>query len=288
LGSSVSLRSFARLGSSVSVLDFAGFGSSLSLRQFARLGSSLSVKGMARLGNTLSVLGNLYVGSRVYFNGPNNYIYYDSGGSELRFHVGGNKRMSISSTGGTLHGTWASESIISASDRRLKRRIEPLDRALASASPAEHGEPSQQGAMPGRGPGKGPATPRERGVDWLLRELRPVSYRFRDGPDAKIARYGFVAQELERLMPNLVRTHKEEKHVVYQDLIALLTLASQVQQGRLEQLEFRTRERRERLKGQASLLKKLTQAVSSLAARITSWENLAKPFRRAHSNTTPS
>jgi len=166
--------------------------------------------------------------------------------------------MSISSTGGSLHGTWSSETIISASDRRLKRRIEPLDRALATASPAKHKGGAKRAAS---GPGTGEVSSRQKSVDWLLRELRPVSYRFKDGPDAKYARYGFVAQELEKLMPNLVRTHKEEKHVVYQDLIALLTLSSQVQQGRLEQLESRSRERSERLKGQASLLKKLTGSV---------------------------
>ncbi|CAE8621523.1 unnamed protein product, partial [Polarella glacialis] len=117
-------------------------------------------------------------------------------------------------------------------------------------------------------------------IDWLLRELRPVSYKFRDGPEAKHARYGFVAQELEKIMPDMVRTHKANKHVMYEDLVAILTLASQVQQGRLEQLEARAKQRSDRLKDQAGLLKRLSRAVSGLTARISRWESLADPLRR--------
>jgi len=271
LGSSVSLRSFARLGAAVSVLAFSHVGSSLALRGFSRLGATLSVRGKARLGDTLSVHGNLVVGSRIYFNGPDNFMYYDTGASELRIHAGGNKRMSITGTGGSLHGTWTSESIISASDRRLKRRIEPLGQALTS---------SRVDTQPGSAQAPGAQTSRARTVNWVLRELRPVSYKFKEGPDAKYSRYGFVAQELERVMPDVVRTHKEENHVVYQDLVAFLTLASQVQQDRLEEHEARARERTEKLKNQATLLTRLSRAVSGLAARIGHWEALAKPFYR--------
>ena len=56
LGSSMSLRSFARLGASISVLDFVHLGSSLSVRSFCRLGFSMSICSCARLGSTLSVL----------------------------------------------------------------------------------------------------------------------------------------------------------------------------------------------------------------------------------------
>eukprot|EP00439_Symbiodinium_sp_Y106_P065453 s1917_g10.t1 len=62
---------------------------------------------------------------------------------------------------------------------------------------------------------------------------------------------------------------QDRKHVVYQDLIALLTLASQVQQDRLAAHEARARERAQKLKDQASLLTKLTRAVSKLAARTS-------------------
>ncbi|CAE7736467.1 unnamed protein product [Symbiodinium sp. CCMP2592] len=71
---------------------------------------------------------------------------------------------------------------------------------------------------------------------------------------------------------------QDRKHVVYQDLIALLTLASQVQQDRLTAHEARARERAQKLKEQASLLTKLTRAVSKLAARINLWEDMMRPW----------
>ena len=46
LGSTVSLRSFARSSSSVSILDFLHLGSSLSMRSFGRLSSAVSVFGV--------------------------------------------------------------------------------------------------------------------------------------------------------------------------------------------------------------------------------------------------
>lgn len=237
------------------------------MKSFTRLGASLSLLGIARLSSTLSVDGNVHLGAAIYFNGPSTYVHYDTGATELRVHAGGLKRLSISATGGSLHGTWSSESIISASDRRLKRRIEPLERTLAARALSNPGE------MPG--------SDRAKAVGWLLRELRPVSYHFKEGPEAKLARYGFIAQELEKVMPELVRDHKDRKHVVYQDLVALLTLASQVQQDRLEEYEARARKRAEKLKEQDSLLAKLTRAVTRLAARIARWEDSIRPRSKA-------
>jgi hypothetical protein len=48
VGSSLSLRSWARFGSALSILDYANLGSSVSLRNFARLGSGLSLYGVPK------------------------------------------------------------------------------------------------------------------------------------------------------------------------------------------------------------------------------------------------
>merc|ERR1719181_721194 len=74
-------------------------------------------------------------------------------------------------------------------------------------------------------------------ISWILRELRPVSFSFRRGPESKFARYGFVAQEVERVLPSVVREKDTYKHVLYQDLIALLTLSAKAQNERLDSLE---------------------------------------------------
>merc|ERR1719420_440552 len=85
-------------------------------------------------------------------------------------------------------------------------------------------------------------------VSWILRELRPVSFKFRRGPESKYSRYGFVAQELARFLPQIVREIDGYHHVRYQDIVAVLTLTAQQQQDQLEALEkIVERERKERL-----------------------------------------
>merc|ERR1712107_90406 len=73
------------------------------------------------------------------------------------------------------------------------------------------------------------------GVDgalWLLRQLRPVSYSFRKGTESKYMRFGFIADELEGVVPQVVRSVgnqqvSDQKAVLYQDFIALLAAAAQ-------------------------------------------------------------
>jgi len=300
VGSALSIRSWARLGSSVSVMCFGHMGSSLSLRSFARFGSTLSVFGAVRVGNTLSCLHNLLLGSGLHFGGTSTYIAYHTGSSELRFHAGGAKRMSLTTTGGSLHGTWSSESIISASDRRLKHKVEPLYRALAGrmnpvpAPPPAPAESPSSTSLFGGASAQPPAAAgstlsrsqsehaRKSGatVDWLLRELRPVSFKFREGAEAKGTRYGFVAQEVEKILPEMVREKDQTKFVVYQDMVAVLTLASQVQQERLASSEERARVRSAVLDKQAQRMSKLQRGVAALNARMSRWEKLARKSRR--------
>merc|ERR1719162_680141 len=100
LGSSMSLRSFSRMGSSLSVLDFAHLGSSCSVRSFVRFGSIQSVVGQAKFG------AEVYIGD--------GYARYDS--SQLEFYNTA-RGISITTSGGTLHGTWSSDAVLTSSDR---------------------------------------------------------------------------------------------------------------------------------------------------------------------------
>jgi flagellar biosynthesis chaperone FliJ len=63
-----------------------------------------------------------------------------------------------------------------------------------------------------------------------------VSFTFRRGPESKYTRYGFVAQELERILPAVVRGQDSYKHVLYQDLIAVLALAIKEQSSEIQAL----------------------------------------------------
>merc|ERR1712217_548184 len=68
-------------------------------------------------------------------------------------------------------------------------------------------------------------------LSWVLRQLRPVSYNFRKSTEAKSIRFGFIADEMEHVLPQVVRElpNKDsnepgtKKGIVYPDLIAVLT-----------------------------------------------------------------
>lgn len=82
------------------------------------------------------------------------------------------------------------------------------------------------------------------GALWMLRQLRPVSYYFKKGSESKYMRFGFIADELESVVPQVVRQGRSDelsnpKSVVYTDLIALLTAAAQGQQQVIERQQGR-------------------------------------------------
>jgi len=229
LGSSLSLCGLSRLGSSLSVLDFLHLGASLALRSMARLGSSLSLYDWCNMGSSLSVRSFMRVGSSIAVRDGetlrlgHSYAKYDSGTSELVFHVGGGKALSIGNHGGTLHGSWVSDSTLTSSDRRLKSKIEdlretllyargPRDAASASSSEEQRLLRSKQGhagasaasapeMLPGRATSSGAldnkhgsqeAYQQQEGEQqtedpalWVLRQLRPVSYSLKANNEAK-------------------------------------------------------------------------------------------------------
>jgi len=255
------VRGLSRFGSSMSVLDFLHLGSSLSLRSFTRAGSAVSVRGLSRFGSSMSVLDFLHLGSSLSLRsfarvGSSISVYGNvlmNDGGTIGVTAGGTsgKSITITSAGGTLHGTWSAENALDTSDRRLKKDIMPLGKTLAEkmlrvqANEASADDGSA-GAVPDADEAQEATT--ADAVSWILRELRPVSFKFRRGPESKYARYGFVAQELARVLPQIVREIDGYHHVRYQDIVAVLTLTAQQQQNQLEALEKTVeRERMERL-----------------------------------------
>jgi hypothetical protein len=164
----------------------------------------------------------------------------------------GEKSLGIKAGGGVLHGIWSADNAVDTSDRRLKKDIMPLGKTLAEKmriQAAEAGDGSDGAATEA-----GEEATTADAVSWILRELRPVSFKFRRGPESKYSRYGFVAQELARVLPTIVREIDGYHHVRYQDIIAVLTLTAQQQQDQLKALEVTVdRERMERLALQTRL-----------------------------------
>jgi len=144
---------------------------------------------------------------------------------------------------GTLHGTWQSDATVTTSDRRLKTSIEPLYRTIAAQAqdrlqssgkivPSAGGEDSAVENILQKGRQR-----QDSSINWLLRELRPVSFHLKRGPEAKYLKFGFIAQELETVFPNLVRKSSDDEtlSVASQDLIAVLTLGLQNLQRNFEE-----------------------------------------------------
>ncbi|CAK0868374.1 unnamed protein product, partial [Prorocentrum cordatum] len=218
-------RSPARTGSPPPAPDPANPGSPPSARSHARLGSTLQI-----------------YGGKLSFNSADT-TYMQETSSEMFLYVQGAKTLTLSSTGGQLHGVWSSENSVTVSDRRLKTNIKPLMNTLRQnrAAAISRGEvPAEPGVAQGLEPqgvpeaaednptGTPPGTLR-----WLLRSLRPVSYNFKQGADAKQVRFGFIAQDVERVLPQVVHdinqtTEKVDgqeprKGIAYPDLIAVMT-----------------------------------------------------------------
>lgn len=181
------------------------------------MGSSLSL-----LGGTLRLGGNLQVS-----DGSSSIFGLKNGATDYR-----SKRISMTEDvwgGGTLHGLWSADHAISSSDRRLKFNIAPLKVQLKQRQDFLSG-----GLTTGLAAHAAQAAGKDTSGVWALRQLRPVSFRFRAG-EAKMMpalgeRFGFVAQEVEKVVPNIVHTDANQKGLMYQDILAILTLALQEQE----------------------------------------------------------
>jgi hypothetical protein len=225
LASTLSIFGMHSLGATLSVISCTNFGASLSLRSFSRLGSSLSIGGALLLGADLRL-------EQINAAGTNA------------------KRMTMKQASDemwVLHGLWQADQTIGTSDRRLKANIMPLGIHLQKHRAAwDDGlVDSNRSTVPEDKKVKlQPKISREKdtAASWMLRELRPVSFRFKSAPDSKglpTDRFGFVAQEVKRVAPSLVREAKSPEAgdglmaLAYQDLLAVLILNLQEQQKQM-------------------------------------------------------
>lgn len=268
LGSTLSLRSGCRLGASLSVLDMVSLGATLSLRSFSRLGSSMSLLGNVRLGSSLSIFDNICLHTDKVAKFEEWSIGWNAGSSMMQFLKDGVAQppLTISPTGGQLHGTWTVESIVSASDRTLKREIQPLATTLKK---------NLGGAQ----------SSQERTASRVLQALNPMRLKGTQGGHSaektkEEPRILFEADDVEEVLPELIRpapglreTSQASdagvgKGILYQDFIALLTLAAQERQRRLEEHQVREREENLRIQQQEQFIEMLEKQVNALRGQF--------------------
>lgn len=220
-------------------------GASVSVLDFIHLGSTLSVRAM-HAGTTA------IVHTQDVYGASAKIIEYDSSNTELKFYANnaGFMAMTMTSTGGTLHGMWNMDTDggnmgdVGLSDRRLKENIRPLFELLREATP-----PPKEGSAGG----DHPRSPRNVLSD-IIQRLRPVSYNLK-GEAARHSRFGFIADEMMALLPQVTRTKtdgEQRQGIMYQDLIAVLVSGCQEMlselaalRPRLELVENRIQQRRQ-------------------------------------------
>jgi len=267
----LSIFASARFGSGLSVLDYVSVGKTMSVGSIKtrRIGDGAEPFPDDPETEVASVRTN--AGTRIDFlySPPAADGTSPTPGPKMDFYVGGSHSMSMSKKDpnnpaiGVLHGIWEADATITTSDRRLKTSIEPLYRTIAARAKARWSEmrsdpaPGDSAAQTAVGLKKDDPP-----IGWLLRELRPVSFKLKSGPEAKHLKFGFIAQELETVFPNLVRnvggdpdSEDGTKAIVSQDLIAVLTLAVQNLQKEMEkQRDWFRRDLEEQKKDFAALM----------------------------------
>jgi len=149
--------------------------------------------------------------------------------------------------GGTLHGTWVSTSTLTSSDRRMKYDVLPLFKTImrqhkALAGSQDNSEKLSLSLVPAslklNSNGKTTATELEAEdpmaaenavMAAVIRQIRPVSFKYKATSDSKYNRYGFIAQELEAVLPSVIFTDPNSgmKAVNYNDMVAVLALSMQ-------------------------------------------------------------
>jgi hypothetical protein len=162
--------------------------------------------------------------------------------------------------GGILHGTWTAENSVTSSDRRLKVDILPLytklveNRGAAAEAEiaAESGQTSGGQLVPYDAASASDAeTDQDEQVLGVIRRLRPVAFRYKKNAESKYSHYGFIAQEIETVLPELVTTvpftdggvsspefaKSAEKAIRQADLVAVITVGLQSLDHRLLRLD---------------------------------------------------
>jgi hypothetical protein len=102
----------------------------------------------------------------------------------------------------------------------------------------------------------------------MLRHLRPVSFKYKQTQESKYSRFGFIAQEIDTVLPDVVRVDKTTGKLSLQlnDLIAVLTLGLQSLDARLLRLDGKV----------ADIKQKVDTNYVSLSDRLKSIETIIR------------
>jgi hypothetical protein len=167
-----------------------------------------------------------------HFN-PTGVVYYEVNGNETHMFGGdvypdNNAGRNLGASSYRWGTVFANNGTINTSDLRLKKDIQPTSYGLKE-----------------------------------VMQMRPVSYLWKDIEGGK--KLGFIAQELQQLVPEVVSVGNDENKtlgVFYSDLIPVLTKAIQEQQQQIEALKTKNAQ-----------LENKTVEIESLKAKLEKLES---------------
>jgi hypothetical protein len=222
-------------------------------------------------------------GKKLYFrdngNGPS--MEYDGTNLVARLNDS-TKKISIGATG-HLHGTWQVDSSAVTSDRRLKDGVRPLFYHLSDVRRMQKRNvgllPEDKGYVrEGQLPPSEVVSDKtmidhqkEEAIE-VLAQLRPVSYYLKNNLEAKRLSFGFIAQEVEELLPNLVFNTGTRLALNYNDIIAVVVMAVQQQVSSLKAMRHSVEAHDAKLKEHSVQIFDLQQSGSFYSLRLAALE----------------
>ena len=108
-------------------------------------------------------------------------------------------------------------------------------------------------------------------------ELRPSEYRFKDAPNQSPKSYGFIAQEVEALFPELVTEKDGKKSLNYSDFAVLAIQAIKEQQHQMDDLKRQLAEQQDSNQHYRGQVERLESGLTRLSERL---ERLEKADRK--------
>lgn len=126
----------------------------------------------------------------------------------------------------------------------------------------------------------------ETAVTTVLKKLRPVSFKYKKQNESKFSNFGFIAQEIQEVLPTLVR-ESEDGYLALRndDLVAVLTLGIQASETAVKRVDAKV----------ASLAAKIDVNYMDLSGRLKSIEYAIRKLlavgsslgkRKSHAATT--
>lgn len=160
-------------------------------------------RNLAMSGQIIDNVANIYLGNVIYHHGDTNTFLQFNAADQWQVVTGGASRLRVVNAGVSVTGTLSATGDITAfSDEKLKENIKVIPNAIEKVS-----------------------------------QIRGVTYTRNDLEDKEKVYSGVIAQDVEKVLPEVVRTEDDTKTVAYGNMVGLLIEAVKEQQEQINELK---------------------------------------------------